>query len=385
MKERFVKQKDLKQAFESIQAEGEKKEEIYKKLSQMENAGGQETGTEKGDKRYGRMLRRLAATAAALVALAIPATIYADEIQNFFKGILRHDEQVAEYVQQNVFEDSDGHLKMTVQELLSDQVVVRAVITYEAVDEEGAEWIRQFKEEDYQEGPEGARYGEYMDENNMPHSALSLTPIGYTNMTRGIRELKELRTDTTLAIQLVYEVDDPVELEQAYLYYPMTHEIFRQTTLSIEPNMEIREYQLIGDTNVNEYYDALYIRISDLSYIIYGKQKGLYEHRRYSTGGYAQRMLVSYEEHEKVLPDVTLHFNGKEDYNSNYGYALSPVMDQKGDIATESHHGADTLICGEVFDHGQFLENSEVTLSLESEALKGITINGHYFTLKAYE
>lgn len=179
------------------------------------------------------------------------------------------------------------------------------------------------------------------------------------------------------------EVDAPVELEQAYLYYPMTHEIFRQTTLQVEPNMEIKEYQLIGDTDVNEYYDAMYIRISDLSYVIYGKQKGLYEHRKLSGGGYSQKILIPYA--DRIIPDVTLHFNGKEDYDSEIGFALCPVMDQMGNIATESHRGADTIICQEIFDQEQFLGDSETMLSLESEDLKGITINGHYFTLKAYE
>ena len=406
-----MNKKELNQAFESIQADESVKESVYQKLdvksyfmksetdskmdsqtelpaaTKISSEKEKENGNEAGNmicgthRKKASWVKRLATTAAVLAALSIPATIYADEIKEFFTGVLGRNEQVAEYVRQNVYEDSDGHLRMMVKELLSDQKAVRAVITYEALDEEGKEWIRNFDERDYEWD---GIYGEFNDENGFSHSALSLMPSEIANMSYGFKELKEYRTDSTLCIQFMYDVSEPTEQQTADLYYPMTHKKYCHAEFNVEPNMEVKEYRLVGDTNVNKYYDALYVRLSDLSLIIYGTQKGLYEHRNYSTGGYSQRTLVPEEEREEISPQVTLHFKDGTEHSLMYGASLSPVMDHSGHIDSEGHRGADVNIYSIAFGGNFYSDDYEQQLSIKAEDIESITINGHDFTLEEY-
>lgn len=405
--------KELNQAFETIWVDESVKESVYQKLdvksyimkseadskmdsqtelpaatkisSEKEKENGNETGNVicGTHRKKASWVKRFAIMATILVALSIPVTIYADEIKTFFTEVLGRNEQVAEYVRQNVYEDSDGHLRMMVKELLSDQKAVRAVITYEALDEEGKEWIRNFDERDYD--CDGIYWG-FKDENGLSHSALSLVPSEIANGIFGFQELKEYRTDSTLCIQFMYDVNEPEKQQTAILYYPMTHKKYSQAELNVEPNMEIKEYRLVGDTNVNKYYDALYVRLSDLSLVIYGTQKGLYEHRTTAAGGYYQRILVPEKEREEVFPKVTLHFKDGTELSLMYGAALSPIMDHSGHIDSEGHRGADVNIYSVSFGEKFYMNDSmeERRLSIKAEDIENITINGHDFTLEEY-
>lgn len=184
----------------------------------------------------------------------------------------------------------------------------------------------------------------------------------------------------------MYDVNEPEKQQTAILYYPMTHKKYSQAELNVEPNMEIKEYRLVGDTNVNEYYDALYVRLSDLSLVIYGMQKGLYEHRTTAAGGYHQRILVPEKEREEVFPKVTLHFIDGTELSLMYGAALSPVMDHSGHIDSEGHRGADVNIYSVSFGEKFYMNDSmeERRLSIKAEDIENITINGHDFTLEEY-
>ena len=135
----------LNRAFDSIQTSSQKKEQI---LGELENMYSSDFLSEKKkrDRTKKAWMKKLSAAAAIIVALVIPGAIYADDIRDFFMGFLNRDAQITEYVKQNVYEDSDGHLKMTVEELLSDQKMVRAVISYEALDDEGIQWLQDFDE-----------------------------------------------------------------------------------------------------------------------------------------------------------------------------------------------------------------------------------------------
>ena len=182
--------------------------------------------------------------------------------------------------------DCYSYLKMTVEELLSDQKMVRAVISYEALDDEGIQWLQNFDESDYRW--EGKYMKHDTDSNWLTHAAMGLYPENLTTMSHDFCELKEFRTDQTRFFELFYEVGCPDNAKTASLFYPMTTEVCKEATLDITPNMEIKEYRLVGDTNVNKYYDVMYIRLTDLSYVVYGTQKGLYSHVKHMLNGYKQ-------------------------------------------------------------------------------------------------
>ena len=377
----------LNRAFDSIQTSSQKKEQI---LGELENMYSSDFLSEKKkrDRTKKAWMKKLSAAAAIIVALVIPGAIYADDIRDFFMGFLNRDAQITEYVKQNVYEDSDGHLKMTVEELLSDQKMVRAVISYEALDDEGIQWLQSFDESDYRW--EGKYMKHDTDSNWLAHAAMGLYPENLTTMSHDFCELKEFRTDQTRFFELFYEVGCPDNAKTASLFYPMTTEVCKEATLDITPNMEIKEYRLVGDTNVNKYYDVMYIRLTDLSYVVYGTQKGLYSHTRHPEGGFSEYSLVADEEPGKIYPKVILHLKDGTEY-SNLGFALSPVSITKdGYINVEDFHGADTLICSSSYYAAYLSNRSEEggqsePISIKIEDIESVTINGHDFTLEEME
>ena len=68
-----------------------------------------------------------------------------------FAGFWSSQEEAASFVQHHVFEDEDEHIRVSVEEVLSDEVCVQAVVKYAAKDAEGVEWLKE-----YDPGQQGA-------------------------------------------------------------------------------------------------------------------------------------------------------------------------------------------------------------------------------------
>lgn len=71
---------------------------------------------------------------------------------------------MSDYVTRGVFSDQDEHMIFSVEEILSDEVVVSAVVRYEAKDETGEKWLAT-------KGPAGS---ESYDENGNLRSTRQL-------------------------------------------------------------------------------------------------------------------------------------------------------------------------------------------------------------------
>ena len=81
---------------------------------------------------------------AVLLAAAMifsTTTVFADEIKEAFYNLLGKNEIISEDVLNEVFSDDDGHVKITVKELLSDGINTYAIVEYTALDDKGKWWI----------------------------------------------------------------------------------------------------------------------------------------------------------------------------------------------------------------------------------------------------
>ena len=93
----------------------------------------------------------IAGTVAAALALAciVPQTSFAEQLKKMFQGYWGQRSELSDYVTRGVFSDQDEHMIFSVEEILSDEVVVSAVVRYEAKDETGEKWLAT-------KGPAGA-------------------------------------------------------------------------------------------------------------------------------------------------------------------------------------------------------------------------------------
>lgn len=367
----------LNQTFEMISTDESCKENIYKEILEKHR---KRKGASKI--KHKSAWTKMAVTAAALLVLLVPQTIFADEIKDFFTGFLARDENVEEYVRQNVYEDTDGHLRMAVREVLSDQKYTRVIISYEALDDEGRDWIKKFDINDYSHSDDVG-----VTDTGFPYTALSLTPSTLTSNSRGSRELKEFRTDSTLAVILEINADRVFNLTnnltRADLSYPMTHEISRTTSLDISANMDVHEYKLIGDTNVNKYYDVSYVRLTNLSIIVYGNQKNMWTCEKNANGWYTQESLVPEEDYDLCRAKVTIHTKDGNAYDCSGGWQGGILTDDEGNVDTKNHRGADTTIMSASYSEDMVLgDDLKTTFVINPEDVTGITINGNYFTLE---
>ena len=204
------------------------------------------------------MGRTVAAVLAA--ALILSTTVFADELSGLFTGFLTRNASTAEYVREFVFEDLDEHVKMQVVELLSDEVSVQMVVRYEALDEA---WLDRIE--------------------NLGYEDLYLFPSGHTaSLSISCIPLEEYSEDNAryYYVATTYSHWDPC-MGTGELTYPMSdgaHTVVLDTSC----NVPVYEYELrAGDGEAfSRYNEPAYLRISRLSYVIYGNSQGLFRDGR---------------------------------------------------------------------------------------------------------
>lgn len=120
----------------------------------------------KNDEKKRMKMAGIAGTVAAALALAciVPQTSFAEQLKKMFQGYWGQRSELSDYVTRGVFSDQDEHMIFSVEEILSDEVVVSAVVRYEAKDETGEKWLAT-------KGPAGS---ESYDENGNLRSTRQL-------------------------------------------------------------------------------------------------------------------------------------------------------------------------------------------------------------------
>ncbi len=227
---------------------------------------------------------KVAAVAAALCC-TVSITAFAEEIGSLFNGLFVKDEIVAQTVLTGVYNDNDGHVNMAVEELLSDGMTVRIVVRYQALDEQGKEWLDCLS---YSlEGSDiPAFYGlnafpEFMDNNSVIHG------VSYAH---GVFELEDLRTENERCFVVIMEAARyDWGSENIILDYSMTSGP-KSSLLNVSSGIEKATIALDAPADSSKPYTPLSATISPLSFVIEGEEHGLFE-SGYEDGWYYQRVV----------------------------------------------------------------------------------------------
>lgn len=226
-----------------------------------------------------------AATAAAVFAivLSLPTTSFASYIKEIFTGFWSSQDEAANYVQQNVYEDEDQHIRMCVEEVLSDEVCVHAVIKYTAKDETGRQWLKDYNPR------RQAQDGLYITSDYKSGHGVS--------GARDSVELTKYRTENERYFEVYFLAAQWYDFtKQCALSYTLPSG-YKYTPIDTRCNVPFYEYNLKPQTagRLSKYYEPKIIRISQLSIVVYGKNTGMIVNedasaKNYDNAGYRERL-----------------------------------------------------------------------------------------------
>lgn len=372
-----MNREEYRQAMEQVKPQDGKKEKLWEQISQEIN----ETDTKR--RKRAPIWKGSAAAAVILLicALVIPGSAFADEVKALFMGFLKNEETVQQYVKESVYEDSDGHVKMQVTELLSDEVVVLATVKYDALDEKGKEWlsVKDISQSDPFKGP-NATNPAYLNLNILPDYKGNTWKYG-VNGGYGGTELTEYRTDTSRVYLLTCEASNwSSSMAKCEFTYVLTDGEEHAVSLDTSVNIPVYEYDLKAKNNetLSRYYKPTHIRLSRLSYVIYGKQNGLFENiSREEVDLYISRSLLT-EEEESAERIVSVVSQTKE--GESISLAVSGML---GVISTETEqlgNGYDCYVVSgnmqNIYDRTIWKDTKEKTVDPETISGIRITRNG---------
>ena len=121
-----MKKTEMINAFTEIKPDRNTKQKIWSSLYA------------KSEKAKPKLIRKPIVVAAAVVCvLASSLPVVAESIKSMLSEKFPETAVMQANIQKSVYESNDGHVKMTVDELLSDEMIVLMTVHYEAIDEKG--------------------------------------------------------------------------------------------------------------------------------------------------------------------------------------------------------------------------------------------------------
>jgi len=220
---------------------------------------------------------------AVAAAMLIPTTVFAGEIKSAIYSIFTKNEIVSEDVLSEIYTDSDGHITMTVKELLSDKIHAYAVVEYIAHDEKGRKWLEKYE-------PLGSishTFSLYLspdwDENNEEFPGV--------NFSYFCREFMEYKTEDKRVFALITSASqDDFGSSSLKLNYDMVNRDL-ETSIDVSNSVEIRNVKIDSSLAPDKSYKPTGFKFSSLGIMIYGENCGNYETGRTSTGGQYRKSL----------------------------------------------------------------------------------------------
>lgn len=275
-----MRKEDYLSVMEQITPNEEVKKEVWNRVSQR-------TRTERktiGFRKWG--------LAAAVFALVCVAGVSAPAIASEFRSLILREtpsyEPLAGSVETAVFSKEDEHIRVTVDEMLSDGVVVEMTVKYTALDKAGKKWLKKFEA--------CTNQGNYRL-NVQPYM---MNTIEYgVNYSYGAVELEDRATETERVFLLGFQVSGRTYTDnQGVFTFPMT-ETTEEVMLDVSGNVEIRSFELKGTEAASEYYTPTYIELSPMSFVIYAQNYGVFE--RYQNSAYMEERWLLPEEEINAL------------------------------------------------------------------------------------
>jgi len=302
----------------------------------------------------------VAAAVALTLSVAGGAAIYSG-VNHLRSSEIAQSPQVAESIQTEVFSDSTEHIKMTVEEYVSDGISAYATVKYEALDDTGKSWLASKR---------------------FDHDLLCLVPctieygsdFGGVSHSFGNFEIEEMRTETEryFYVEMICSADD-YDGGIALRYTTGTGSGLSETPME-KQTVEMKSYALSGDEQASKYFTPTHLKISDLSYVIYGMQNGIYESWR-SENGNGVKSILPEEDKYALYDNLTIKAvteNG-EKIDLEKGWSFGSQDPAEGNFYT------DLKICSSNYTRVDIEQNKWINYSMDIGEIEGIEINGVYF------
>ena len=237
---------------------------------------------------------------AVAVAMLIPTTVFASEIKSAIYRIFTENKIVSDDVLNEIYTDSDGHITMTVKELLSDKINAYAVVEYIAHDEKGREWLGKYE-------PFGSisKTLTLTVEPDIRHDNTMNYGVNYSFWTD---ELMEYNSADKRVFVLEYNASgDNFGTDCVKLSYDMVNRD-KTTSINVNDSVEVREISLDNSSAPERTYKPIGIKLSTLGFMIYGENHGNYEVTKSNLGTCIR--AISDEEIDSlymIMKDGTVH------------------------------------------------------------------------------
>lgn len=307
-----------------------------------------------------------AALSLVVGAVGVGAAFGYEHLTTLFGG----NESLLTEIQSNVFEDSDGHVSVAIEQLVSDGRHVHAAVSYTAIDDVGIEWLsgQSFKNEEFH------------------CSVLELTHRGGVNTPDdktwqyGSIEVDELRTETRRCFYSIAGFADDVWYDDnlcATFTYPVVGG-FRSAQIDVTSTMETKRYRVEGTERCSDYLTPTYLDISALSYALYARDDyGMIEREELPNGGYQLNRTVPNDELEKNVELVL-----------DNGERITLLQSRMGYCEPSEDNGYSDFIWGteQVFDTDSSLWHDfyhDFNVEFDFDGVAGIEIGGVYYDLIA--
>lgn len=288
----------------------------------------------------------------------------AEGVKKFFHGFWKQQTEVASYVKTGIYEDSDGHVAVSVEEMLSDQVCVQAVVKVQAEDKEGKNWLKE--------------------KHGILHAKLVLAPDqGSKGVVSGRSDaelLKEYSSDTVKYYAVYYEGSEwSKEMGQCTFSYFLPGSGQKKVKLDSKCNVPVYEYELKseGDQGLSRYIEPKRIRLTKLSCVVFGKNHGFFRKSK----SY-ERILLSHQEYEKeLLKQIVLL--GPHQYRKTLDWSFS--MGSANEEALERYPDCDAVVfaCGlSGIDLSADRTAKASVTEIQPETITGIILQNSYRSVK---
>lgn len=306
--------------------------------------------------------------AALALSMAFSVTVFADEIKETFYNLLGRDEIVSQDVLNNIYSDTDGHLTMTVKEVLSDNITTRAIIEYIAHDSEGKQWLKNMQNvtDEFYNSIFDPQIEPCVKDDNMGLYGVS---YGYS-----CTELKEYSSDTTRVFELSCEASgENVGTDCVTLSYCLIDQFDKEAVIDVSESVELKEVKLDGVKSPDKHYRLTGIKYSPLSIMLYGENLGLYE-ARYSENSYYIKSVAD----EGIDSCCLIMKDGtKRDF-------INPLPNQTVDEWAELGGGPWSMgaVCNPDVDYEVSILCTSFITKLDVENVAGIELDGIYYSLE---
>jgi len=346
-------------------------------LSNIEREADRQAQITAPDRRSGMKWLKVAAVAAALCCVFV-MTAFAEEIGSLFDGLFVKDEIVAQTVLTGVYTDNDGHVNMAVEELLSDGIAARVVVRYQALDQQGKDWLDSL-----------SNPSDTLDPNvffglNIRPAFKDWNTFEYgVNWSYGAYELEDLRTETERCFVATMGSDrSGWGTNDVEFTYGMT-DGKKNTLLNISTDIEKKVIDLDAPEDSDKLYTPLKATITPLSFVIEGEEDGIIDSRiEQGANGenYYYQSVVNEEEIDNLYLHLTdgswINLLAPSEYNlygEQYGDAVKP--------GTVIHDGA-WLLCAGNNSSGEnsfIIAGTHFMNPIDISSVAGFKLDGVYY------